>query len=178
MLLWNFCDRLRNSSCGEEDKAEFALEAWTETQTIQDALDIHNCNLNASLMYMSREYMYKCVYPQLMIDIDADHCRRGSTRMTITQSLRRFVPTSEKYVFRYLTIPFSLQGLNSGSNLPESRLSFNRKESEGWCKLQRESPCRIIHEPSSGSILPRSSDKARASLHPSVERVARSTSLS
>jgi hypothetical protein len=69
MLLWNFCTRLRKDTCPESEKAEFALEAWVETQAIQDSLDMHVCNLNTALMYMAREYIY-------------------NTRMTITQALR------------------------------------------------------------------------------------------
>jgi hypothetical protein len=61
MLLWNFCVQLRNNAGDEEDKAEYALEAWAETQAIQDSLDMHVCNLNTALIYISREYICKCV---------------------------------------------------------------------------------------------------------------------
>lgn len=43
----------------EEDKAEYAHEAWNETQSIQDSLDLHVCNLDTAVMYMCREYIYK-----------------------------------------------------------------------------------------------------------------------
>jgi hypothetical protein len=59
MLLWNFCARLRKDTYRESDKAEIALEAWVETQAIQDSLDMHVCNLNTALTYMAREYIYK-----------------------------------------------------------------------------------------------------------------------
>jgi hypothetical protein len=62
MLLWNFCIRLRSDCCSDEDKAECALEAWAETQTIQDCLDMHVCNLNTTLLYIAREYLCKCVF--------------------------------------------------------------------------------------------------------------------
>ncbi|KAL0957013.1 hypothetical protein HGRIS_003114 [Hohenbuehelia grisea] len=73
MLLWNFCNRLRKEVCTEEEKAEFALEAWAEAQAIEDSLDMHTCNLDTSLIYLSREHVF-------------------NTRMLVTQSLRRFVP--------------------------------------------------------------------------------------
>jgi hypothetical protein len=62
MLLWNFCIRLRSDCCSDEDKAECALKAWAETQTIQDGLDMHVCNLNTTLLYIVREYLYKCIF--------------------------------------------------------------------------------------------------------------------
>ena len=72
MLLWNFCVRLRNDPCGDEDKAEYALEAWAETQTIQDSLDMHVCNLNTTLLYIAREYLCKYVFGS------SDHFHRVS----------------------------------------------------------------------------------------------------
>jgi len=58
MLLWNFCIRLRYRGYPSAQSAELALEAFTETQNIQDALDSHTCNLDAALIYMCREYIY------------------------------------------------------------------------------------------------------------------------
>lgn len=70
LLLWCFCERFRHDPlCPEEDKAEFAQEAWNETQSILDSLNFHVCNLDTALIYMSREYIY-------------------NTRMAITQVLR------------------------------------------------------------------------------------------
>ena len=45
--------------CVDEDRAEFAHEAWNETQAILDSLNFHVCNLDTALIYMSREYVYK-----------------------------------------------------------------------------------------------------------------------
>jgi hypothetical protein len=44
-----------------EDKAEFSHEAWNESQSILDSLNMHDCNLDTTLIYMSREYVYKLV---------------------------------------------------------------------------------------------------------------------
>ena len=62
MLLWNFSTRLSNDSITDNIKAEYAFEVWVETQSIQDALDIHVCNLDTALLYMCREYLYKYVF--------------------------------------------------------------------------------------------------------------------
>jgi hypothetical protein len=62
MLLWNFSTRLSNDSITDNIKAEYAFEVWVETQSIQDALDIHICNLDTALLYMCREYLYKYVF--------------------------------------------------------------------------------------------------------------------
>jgi len=60
MLLWNFSNRLcdQSTSLTEETKAEWAQESWNETQAIQDSLDMHICNLDTALIYMTREYIY------------------------------------------------------------------------------------------------------------------------
>ncbi|OBZ70695.1 hypothetical protein A0H81_09311 [Grifola frondosa] len=60
----------RDESWTTEERAKFAIDAFTETRTIQDALDMHECNLDTGLMYVCREYLY-------------------NTRMTITYELRR-----------------------------------------------------------------------------------------
>ncbi|KDQ27287.1 hypothetical protein PLEOSDRAFT_1076525 [Pleurotus ostreatus PC15] len=58
MLLWTFCNRIRVEGCSDEDKAEYASEAWSETQAIQDSIDMHTCNLDTGLMYMTKEYLH------------------------------------------------------------------------------------------------------------------------
>ncbi|KIY48096.1 hypothetical protein FISHEDRAFT_43987, partial [Fistulina hepatica ATCC 64428] len=75
MLLWNFCNRVPKEGFDHEQKAEIAQEAWNEVQAIEDALDCHTCNLDTTLIYMTREYI-----------INADFLR--STRLSVTQLLR------------------------------------------------------------------------------------------
>lgn len=58
MLLWISCIRPRDNE-PSETQANFAISAWVETRTVQDALDMHRCNTHTALMYMSREYIYK-----------------------------------------------------------------------------------------------------------------------
>ncbi|PIL36283.1 transcription factor [Ganoderma sinense ZZ0214-1] len=71
MLLWNSCSCVqRDESLTTEERASFAIGAFQETREIQDALDMHVCNLDTGLMYVCREYLY-------------------NTRMTITYELRR-----------------------------------------------------------------------------------------
>ena len=62
MLLWNSCSTIqRDESLSTDERAKFAIGAFQETQALQDALDIHVCNLNTGLIYVAREYLYKCV---------------------------------------------------------------------------------------------------------------------
>ncbi|KAF9455732.1 hypothetical protein BDZ94DRAFT_1277462 [Collybia nuda] len=75
MLLWTFCNRLLHSTASNETKTELIFDAWPETQALQDSLRIHDCNLDTALIYMCREYIY-------------------NTQITITQALRRLVPSS------------------------------------------------------------------------------------
>ena len=62
MLLWNFSYRLNQDTISDNVKAEYAFEVWVETQSIQDAVDSHVCNLDTALLYMCREHLYKCVF--------------------------------------------------------------------------------------------------------------------
>ncbi|KII92940.1 hypothetical protein PLICRDRAFT_679940 [Plicaturopsis crispa FD-325 SS-3] len=116
MLLWNFCLKLRKENCSDEDRAEYALEAWIETQAILDALETHICNLDTAILYMCREYIYKFVVLQLhrSLPLMGLLC---SSRMTITQTFR------------------SLQGLDSGSSIAPV---FNRKHAEEWLYYQAQ----------------------------------------
>ena len=61
MLLWTSCVRQRDTSWTADERADFAIQAWTESGAIQDALGMHTCNLDTSIMYLAREYLYKCV---------------------------------------------------------------------------------------------------------------------
>ncbi|KAH8107663.1 hypothetical protein BXZ70DRAFT_1013538 [Cristinia sonorae] len=70
MLLWNSCIRQQDLGWSTQERATFAIEAWAETQAVQDALDMHICNSDTALMYVCREFLY-------------------NTRMTITSELRR-----------------------------------------------------------------------------------------
>lgn len=59
MLLWNSSLRHRDEVCTTGERADFAVNAWNETHAIQDALDMHHCNLDTGLMYVCREFLYK-----------------------------------------------------------------------------------------------------------------------
>ena len=48
-------------------KAEYAFEVWIETQSTQDALDTHVCNLDTALLYVCRECLYKYVFSDSII---------------------------------------------------------------------------------------------------------------
>ncbi|KAG6830738.1 hypothetical protein H0H87_007214, partial [Tephrocybe sp. NHM501043] len=58
MLLWSFTNRLRMRTIANDDKVELIYDAWSEAQSLQDSLRVHTCNLDTTVMYMSREYVY------------------------------------------------------------------------------------------------------------------------
>lgn len=93
MLLWTSCVRQRDTSWAADERAGFAVQAWTESGAIQDALAMHKCNLDTSIMYLAREYLHKCVCAVLAAAVFLAHRRSvfRSTRMVITYELRRYV---------------------------------------------------------------------------------------
>jgi hypothetical protein len=79
MLLWNFCTtRLRKNVFNSTETTDLAIEAWSETLEIQDALDTHTCNLDMALLYMCREYVYNT---QIIITqiLRAGHAEAGNS---------------------------------------------------------------------------------------------------
>ncbi|KAI8992919.1 hypothetical protein BD414DRAFT_437399 [Trametes punicea] len=59
MLLWNSCSRIqRDATLTTEERAEFAIAVFQEAREVQDALNMHVCNLDTGLMYVCREYLY------------------------------------------------------------------------------------------------------------------------
>ncbi|KAF5345467.1 hypothetical protein D9758_013622 [Tetrapyrgos nigripes] len=58
MLLWNFCIRMERNPMSEAEKAQFANDAWGECQFLQDSLEMHTCNLDTMVIYLTREYIY------------------------------------------------------------------------------------------------------------------------
>ncbi|KAH8813910.1 hypothetical protein DL96DRAFT_1625651 [Flagelloscypha sp. PMI_526] len=78
MLLWHYATRLAHSSqvAGKspkssprpgphptsklrlEDIAELAQETWSEAQGIEDSLNMHICNIDTTMIYCCREYIF------------------------------------------------------------------------------------------------------------------------
>jgi hypothetical protein len=71
MLLWNYSNHLYGQLDVNGESARECQESWNETQAIQDSLDMHTCNLDTALIYMTREYIY-------------------NTRLNITKIFHRF----------------------------------------------------------------------------------------
>ncbi|GJE92836.1 hypothetical protein PsYK624_089940 [Phanerochaete sordida] len=70
MLLWISAIRPRDNTWTNDERADFAINAWTETRLVEDGLNMHKCNLDTAVMYLSREYLY-------------------NTRLEITSEFRR-----------------------------------------------------------------------------------------
>ena len=43
----------------ELQRAQFAINAWLETEAIEDALNQHVCNLESRMAYQAREFLFK-----------------------------------------------------------------------------------------------------------------------
>ncbi|KAF5330254.1 hypothetical protein D9758_014443 [Tetrapyrgos nigripes] len=73
-LLWHFCVRMRNNhSATDDEKAQFAVRAWLETEEIEQALNKHTCDIERSFIFQGREYLF-------------------NTRMCITYEYQRYIP--------------------------------------------------------------------------------------
>lgn len=63
MLLWNSSSIIqRDETLTTDERARFAIDVFHETRDIQDALKMHQCNIDTGLMYVCREYLYECVF--------------------------------------------------------------------------------------------------------------------
>lgn len=135
MLLWHYVTRLSHSNSAgqpldersvripQEDLAELAQESWCETQAIEDSLDIHTCNLDTTLMYCCREYVFKYVCFRSAFS-GVLNFSFSSTRMTVAQ------------IFRHL------HGVDKTSVAPPPGPMFSRKQAESW-RMCRFLSCRI-----------------------------------
>lgn len=61
MLLWSSCLRQPDEAWSTDQRSRFALEVFGETRAIQAGLNMHHCNLDSELLYLSREFLFKCV---------------------------------------------------------------------------------------------------------------------
>jgi hypothetical protein len=67
-LLWTACalhlhvpasgSTAVNPPLSEDDRAEFAVEAWTEAQAIEDTLARHACGPDSEMVYTTKEYVF------------------------------------------------------------------------------------------------------------------------
>ncbi|KAJ1309633.1 hypothetical protein OPQ81_006401 [Rhizoctonia solani] len=81
MLLWNSCLMLRKKSARMTDaqRAEFAVNVWLETNTIEEALNRHTCSFERNSLFQGREYLF-------------------NTRMFISWEFRRYIPSPDTEV--------------------------------------------------------------------------------
>ncbi|CAE6452579.1 unnamed protein product [Rhizoctonia solani] len=81
MLLWNSCLMLRKKSAQMTDaqRAEYAVNVWLETNTIEEALNRHSCSFERNSLFQGREYLF-------------------NTRMFISWEFRRYIPSPDTEV--------------------------------------------------------------------------------
>ena len=132
MLLWNAVDLMRperrTRAWSTEMRSRFAVNAFTEVRVIQEAVDIHQCNLDTSLIYLCREFLYKYVVSRLLHRL-CPHAH-SSTRMTISYEFRRYV------IGLIRRSSFGL--INSSSLTPVyGPPIFTRRQAEEWRECMR-----------------------------------------
>lgn len=59
MLLWNFCVSVKENHIRVDDKIEAFTDSVGEAQMIEEALNVHRCNIDTTIMYLTREYLLK-----------------------------------------------------------------------------------------------------------------------
>ncbi|QRW15183.1 Fungal Zn(2)-Cys(6) binuclear cluster domain [Ceratobasidium sp. AG-Ba] len=81
MLLWNSCLTLRKKAerMTDTERAEFAVNVWLETNTIEEALNRHTCGYERNTLFQAREYLF-------------------NTRMFISWEFRRYIPSPDTEV--------------------------------------------------------------------------------
>ncbi|PPQ77466.1 hypothetical protein CVT25_011336 [Psilocybe cyanescens] len=73
-LLWHGCIRMRSSSrATDNEKAEFAVKAWLEADSLEQALNRHTCAIERAFIFQAREYIF-------------------NTRMCISYEFQRYIP--------------------------------------------------------------------------------------
>ncbi|KAF8630832.1 hypothetical protein AX17_005191 [Amanita inopinata Kibby_2008] len=73
-LLWHACIRIRDDPTAvDTEKAEFAMKAWLEADSLEAALNRHTCDLEKAFIFQGREYLF-------------------NTRMFISYEFQRFIP--------------------------------------------------------------------------------------
>jgi hypothetical protein len=80
----------------DDQKAEFAMKAWLEADTLEQALDKHTCDIERGYIFQGREYLFKYVVA-LFVCSAVTHSSR-SIRMCISYEFRRFIPLVPTYV--------------------------------------------------------------------------------
>ncbi|KAF5348161.1 hypothetical protein D9756_010751 [Leucocoprinus leucothites] len=58
LLLWNFCVSVKEGHTTVDDKIEAFTHSVGVAQMIEDALNVHRCNLDTTIMYQTREYLF------------------------------------------------------------------------------------------------------------------------
>ncbi|PPQ66262.1 hypothetical protein CVT24_007280 [Panaeolus cyanescens] len=73
-LLWHGCMRMRNDpTITDQQKAEFAVKAWLEADSLEENLNRHTCLIERAFIFQAREYIF-------------------NTRMCVSYEFRRYIP--------------------------------------------------------------------------------------
>jgi hypothetical protein len=61
MLLWSYCVSVKENQIKVHDKIDAFTQSIGEAQLIEDALNVHHCNIDTTLLYLTRDYLFKYV---------------------------------------------------------------------------------------------------------------------
>jgi len=89
-----------NNHVAENDKAQFAVKAWLEADSLEVALNKHTCAIERTFLFQAREYIFKWV--KYILNLDQNQyltISSSSTRMCISNEFQRYVPLVTAYVF-------------------------------------------------------------------------------
>ncbi|TFL03494.1 hypothetical protein BDV98DRAFT_386363 [Pterulicium gracile] len=75
VLLWTFCTRTLSKVTSMQERGALAAEAFREVTTLQESIDMHVCNLDTGMIYLTKEYLY-------------------NTRLIVTTSFRMLRPVT------------------------------------------------------------------------------------
>ncbi|KAF7782921.1 transcriptional regulator family: Fungal Specific TF [Agaricus bisporus var. burnettii] len=77
MLLWSFCMSVKENQIPVDDKIEAFTQSIGEAQLIEDALNVHHCNIDTTIINLTREYLFNI---QLLVANEVRITVAGLTR--------------------------------------------------------------------------------------------------
>ena len=60
LFLWHSCLRTRvEAAMADADRAQWAMQAWLELDSVEAAMDRHTCDIQSGFMLQMREVLFK-----------------------------------------------------------------------------------------------------------------------
>ncbi|KAI0917327.1 hypothetical protein AcW1_007456 [Taiwanofungus camphoratus] len=121
LLVWNNCIRLRSDDAlTYTDKAQYALAAWKEVDTIEEALARHTCDIERTFMFVNREYLF---ISRMFLFADIQRYM-PQANVTLTAQLVHRHKAEEWLTHQASMARRAMQGLHTITGQPASSLSL------------------------------------------------------